>query len=85
MISNLERLIPTLTKVQDNIDKEIEVVQAVTSHTQAYAKEERVRISHLYYFRNTLIYLKLWGTKPPSSKRWERSFRATRWSLSRPC
>jgi hypothetical protein len=49
MISNLERLIPALTKVQDNIDKEIEVIQAVTSHTQAYAKEERVRKSHLYH------------------------------------
>jgi hypothetical protein len=37
MISNLERLIPALAKVQDNIDKEIEVTQAVAAHTQVYA------------------------------------------------
>ena len=37
MISNLERLIPNLTKIQDNVDKEIGVIQTVASHTQAYA------------------------------------------------
>jgi hypothetical protein len=37
MISNLERLIPVLTKVQENVDKEIEVIQGVAAHTQVYA------------------------------------------------
>ena len=47
MIHNLERLIPTLEKVNENIDKEIKIISKVTEHTQAYSQLERV--SHLYF------------------------------------
>jgi hypothetical protein len=33
MILNLERLIPSLEKVHDNIDKEINIINQVAEHT----------------------------------------------------
>ena len=44
MIENLERLVPNLIQVQENINEEIQVVERVTRETEKYSKEERVRI-----------------------------------------
>ena len=47
MIENLERLIPNLIQVQENINEEIQVVERVTRETEKYSKEERVKITML--------------------------------------
>ena len=38
IINNLERLIPVLDKVEENIEEEIKIINKMRVHTQGYSK-----------------------------------------------
>jgi hypothetical protein len=83
MIANLERLIPNLIQVQENIDEEILVIERVTKETEKYSKEERVRNRFVDWFRDTLTYLTNLETVQSNFKKWGKRLIITELSSRR--